>query len=168
MTKLTEEQKKQRAETRKKNKAIKEQEALLEKKAIVLKRQLEKVRRNRLHIQPSRTFEIDDLVSLIDSNAQSAQIVEVLDDGETYKIKYSERDEYDYLPASQSLQQKLKPVYEEMDGWNEDIAGVKKISMLPDNAQKYITRLEEILEIKFDIISTSPKREDTIILRDLI
>ena len=57
----------------------------------------------------------------------------------------------------------VEPVYEEMDGW-DSIKGVKKFSDLPENAQKYIKRIEELTNMRAGFISTSPERDDTIIL----
>ena len=58
-----------------------------------------------------------------------------------------------------------KPVYEEMPGWSETTIGIKSFNALPQNAQRYIKRLEEVTETPVDMISTGPDREETIILR---
>lgn len=73
---------------------------------------------------------------------------------------------YDYLPASMNIQAEIEPVYEELEGWSESTHGAKNIKDLPSNAVKYIKRIEEIIEAPIDLISTSPKREDTILLKD--
>ncbi|MCK4870607.1 MAG: adenylosuccinate synthase [Gammaproteobacteria bacterium] len=59
------------------------------------------------------------------------------------------------------------PTYEELPGWSESTYGVKEISGLPVNAQNYLARLSELLEIPVDIVSTGPDRNETIILNDL-
>lgn len=59
-----------------------------------------------------------------------------------------------------------KPVLEEMDGWKGSVKGVKDYNALPLNAKKYLGRIEEILDVKIDIISTGPERESTIILNN--
>lgn len=69
---------------------------------------------------------------------------------------------YQYLPMDIALQNKVEPIYEEIDGWSENSFGIKEFTKLPKNAQKYIKRIEEILKIPIDIISTGPKRDQTI------
>ncbi|HHW56798.1 MAG TPA: adenylosuccinate synthase [Clostridia bacterium] len=59
-----------------------------------------------------------------------------------------------------------EPVYEEFDGWEEDIKQVKKFEQLPYNAQRYVRRIEELIGIKAAIISVGPEREQTILLRE--
>ncbi len=59
--------------------------------------------------------------------------------------------------------QRVKPIYEEMDGW-ESVCGISEFDKLPENAKKYIQRLEELIHTKIGIISTSPDRKDTIIV----
>ena len=58
-----------------------------------------------------------------------------------------------------------QPVYEEMDGWWDDITKIKNYEQLPNNAKKYIRRIEELLKVPVSIISVGPKREQTIIAR---
>ncbi len=74
---------------------------------------------------------------------------------------------YDYIPASQDLQAKLKPVYETMPGWQTSLEGVRKLEDLPANARAYIKRIEELIGVPAAVISTSPQREDTIRVIDL-
>ncbi|MFP4132344.1 MAG: adenylosuccinate synthetase, partial [Thiohalospira sp.] len=59
-----------------------------------------------------------------------------------------------------------EPVYEELPGWTESTEGVKAFDDLPDNAQRYLRRIEELTETPIAIISTGPEREETIVLRD--
>jgi len=66
----------------------------------------------------------------------------------------------DYLPTNMD---NIKPVYEQLDGW-DSVVGCKEFDKLPINAKKYITRIEQLTKTKVGIISTSPEREDTIIL----
>lgn len=72
------------------------------------------------------------------------------------------------FPASLELIEKCEPVYEELDGWNEDITGATKFEELPVNAQKYIQRIEELTGVKASIISIGPKRTQTIIRQELL
>jgi adenylosuccinate synthase len=59
----------------------------------------------------------------------------------------------------------VEPVYEEMPGWKESTIGVKSYDRLPGNARKYLSRLQELVGVPIDIISTGPDREQTIVLR---
>lgn len=70
---------------------------------------------------------------------------------------------YDFPPELDVLE-KCEPVYEVLDGWTEDITDVKSLDELPQNAKKYVKRIEELIECKIGIISIGPKREQTIIL----
>lgn len=72
------------------------------------------------------------------------------------------------FPASLELIEKCEPVYEELDGWNEDITGATKFEELPVNAQKYVQRIEELTGVKASIISIGPKRTQTIIRQELL
>ena len=72
----------------------------------------------------------------------------------------------DYLPASVDDQFKAKPIYKSFKGWNCSTCGVNKFEDLPDNAKNYIKELEEFIETKVASISTSPERNDTILIAD--
>ncbi len=95
--------------------------------------------------------------------------VDILDGFETIKIcvgyKHNGK-EYDYLPASMKIQAELEPIYEEMPGWSESTHGKRSWAELPAQAIKYIRRIEELIECQVALLSTSPKREDTILVRD--
>ena len=71
---------------------------------------------------------------------------------------------YDYLPAGAEDQFKIEPIYETFPGWKESTKGVRNIENLPDKAKKYIYALEDFIEAKISSISTSPEREDTILI----
>ena len=75
-------------------------------------------------------------------------------------------EELDYLPASANDQFKVEPVYETFPGWKESTRGIRNIENLPDKAKKYIYALEDFIEAKVSSISTSPEREDTILLEN--
>ena len=70
----------------------------------------------------------------------------------------------DYLPADLQSQLKVKPIYKRFDGWLKNTKGIKKWKDLPKNAQKYINFIKDYCGVKISSISTSPKREDTILL----
>ncbi len=72
----------------------------------------------------------------------------------------------DYLPAAVDDQLKAKPIYKKFKGWNCSTKGIKKFDALPDNAKNYIKELEKFIETKVASISTSPERNDTILIVD--
>jgi adenylosuccinate synthase len=95
--------------------------------------------------------------------------VDVLDGFDTIKICTGYRHNgtvYDYLPASMKIQAEIEPIYEEMPGWAESTQGKRSWADLPAQAIKYIRRIEELIECQVALLSTSPKREDTILVRD--
>lgn len=88
--------------------------------------------------------------------------LDVLDGFKTIKI--CKAYEYngkliDYMPANLD---EVTPVYEELEGW-DSISGIKSYDELPQNAKKYIERIEELTEVRVSIVSTSPERSDTIL-----
>ncbi len=72
----------------------------------------------------------------------------------------------DYLPASTALQKMIEPVYETWPGWTESTQGARSWSQLPPKAVKYTKRIEELIETPIAMLSTSPEREDTILVKD--
>ncbi|MCH6590361.1 MAG: adenylosuccinate synthase [Alphaproteobacteria bacterium] len=72
----------------------------------------------------------------------------------------------DHLPASSVQQAKVEPVYEVMEGWSENTRGARSWADLPATAVKYIRRIEEIIGAPVAMLSTSPEREDTILVHD--
>lgn len=72
----------------------------------------------------------------------------------------------DYLPASQIHQAEVKPVYETLPGWSESTRGARSWADLPAAAVKYVRRIEELIGIPVTLLSTSPEREDTILVQD--
>ncbi len=72
----------------------------------------------------------------------------------------------DYLPAAVDDQLKVKPIYRNFKGWKVPTKGIKKIDLLPENAKIYIKELEKFVETKISSISTSPERNDTILIED--
>lgn len=95
--------------------------------------------------------------------------LDILDGFETLKICTSymiDGKSFSYLPSSISQQAKAIPVYEELPGWHESTAGARSFKELPANAIKYIRRIEELIETPVAILSTSPERDDTILVKD--
>jgi adenylosuccinate synthase len=72
----------------------------------------------------------------------------------------------DYLPSHAGDQAAVEPIYEELDGWSESTAGARSWADLPANAIKYIQRIQELIETPVALVSTSPERDDTILVRD--
>ncbi|KAF0183496.1 MAG: adenylosuccinate synthase [Hyphomonadaceae bacterium] len=75
-------------------------------------------------------------------------------------------EHYDYLPANLTLQSKVKPIYESMEGWSETTFGARSWRDLPANAIKYVRRIEELVGRPVAMLSTSPQRDDTILVKD--
>jgi adenylosuccinate synthase len=71
-----------------------------------------------------------------------------------------------HLPAAMTAQAGVEPLYEELEGWQESTRGARSFADLPAQAVKYVKRLEELVEAPVAMLSTSPDREDTILLRD--
>ena len=95
--------------------------------------------------------------------------LDVLDGFETLKICTGYRigdAEFDYLPTAAAQQARVQPVYEEMEGWSESTAGARRWADLPAAAVKYVRRIEELIACPVALLSTSPKREDTILVTD--
>tara|TARA_B100000029_G_scaffold444423_1_gene464179 strand:+ start:3871 stop:5163 length:1293 start_codon:yes stop_codon:yes gene_type:complete len=95
--------------------------------------------------------------------------LDVLDELEEIKmcIAYElEGKKIDYLPASTDDQIKVKPIYKTFKGWKTQTKGIKQFNDLPDNAKNYINELEKFIQCKVSSISTSPERNDTILVED--
>jgi adenylosuccinate synthase len=73
---------------------------------------------------------------------------------------------FDYLPPHAADQARVQPLYEEMPGWSESTAGARSWAELPAQAIKYIRRVEELIRCPVALVSTSPERDDTILVRD--
>jgi adenylosuccinate synthase len=71
-----------------------------------------------------------------------------------------------HLPAHAADQAAVEPVYESMAGWSESTGGARSWAQLPAQAIKYIRRVEELIRTPVALVSTSPEREDTILVRD--
>ncbi|MEM6666878.1 MAG: adenylosuccinate synthase [Pseudomonadota bacterium] len=95
--------------------------------------------------------------------------LDVLDGLETLKICTGYRldgEEIDHLPTAAAQQARIEPIYEEMPGWSQSTEGARRWLDLPAEAIKYIKRVEELIECPVALLSTSPEREDTILVTD--
>ncbi len=73
---------------------------------------------------------------------------------------------YDHLPPAAALQSEARPLYEKLEGWRENTRGARSFAELPAKAIKYVRRIEELIETPAALLSTSPERDDTILVRD--
>ncbi len=95
--------------------------------------------------------------------------LDVLDGLKTLKICVGYRingQVLDYLPSSLKDQASAEPVFEELEGWNESTASARSFRDLNANAIKYVRRIEELIGAPVALLSTSPERDDTILMRD--
>jgi len=95
--------------------------------------------------------------------------LDVLDGFETLKICVGydlDGERLDYLPTAADQQACCTPIYEEMSGWSESTEGARSWNDLPANAIKYVRHIEELIECPVSMLSTSPEREDTILVTD--
>ena len=73
---------------------------------------------------------------------------------------------FDYLPPHAADQARVEPIYEEMDGWSGTTAGARSWADFPPQAIKYVRRIEELIRCPVALVTTSPERDDTILVRD--
>jgi adenylosuccinate synthase len=95
--------------------------------------------------------------------------LDILDALKEIKICVSYRldgREIDYLPASEHAQARVEPIYETAEGWHAVTAGARSWAQLPADAIKYVRRIEELIGCPVALLSTSPEREDTILMRN--
>lgn len=95
--------------------------------------------------------------------------LDVLDGFEELKICVGyelDGERLDYLPTAAALQERVVPIYETMDGWSETTAGARSWADLPAQAIKYVRRIEELIDCPVALLSTSPERDDTILVTD--
>ncbi len=95
--------------------------------------------------------------------------LDVLDGFETLRICVGydlDGERLDYLPTAADQQARCKPIYEDMPGWSESTEGARSWADLPANAIKYVRRVEELIDCPVALLSTSPERDDTILVTD--
>jgi adenylosuccinate synthase len=102
-------------------------------------------------------------------NGISLTKLDVLDGFETLKICTGyelDGEILDHLPTAADRQARCRPVYEELPGWSDSTEGARSWAELPANAIKYVRRIEELIQCPVALLSTSPEREDTILVTD--
>jgi len=95
--------------------------------------------------------------------------LDVLDGFETLKICVGydlDGETLDYLPTAADQQARCKPIYEEIEGWAQSTEGARSWADLPAQAIKYVRRIEELIQCPVALVSTSPERDDTILVTD--
>ncbi len=95
--------------------------------------------------------------------------LDVLDGFKTLKICVGydlDGTRLDYLPTAADQQARCTPIYEEMEGWSDSTAGARSWAELPGAAIKYVRRIEELIQCPVALLSTSPERDDTILVTD--
>ena len=95
--------------------------------------------------------------------------LDVLDGLETIRIGVGYRldgETIDYFPAGTGAQARVEPIYEELEGWSDSTAGARTWNDLPAQAVKYVRHVEELIGAPVALLSTSPERDDTILVHD--
>lgn len=95
--------------------------------------------------------------------------LDVLDGFEEIKVCVGYRcdgEQLDRLPAGQNAQSKIEPIWETLEGWSQSTCGARSWAELPAQAVKYVRRVEELIGCPVTLLSTSPERDDTILMRD--
>ena len=96
--------------------------------------------------------------------------IDVLDHFEEIKICVGYKlngKEIDYFPSSEVDQNNIIPIYETFKGWQSNTTGIKELEKLPQGAQDYISLISKLTKTKIDLVSTSPKRDDTILINKI-
>lgn len=102
-------------------------------------------------------------------NGLSLNLLDIFSGFDTIKIATAyelDGQEIDYYPASLKEIERCKPVYEELPAWQEDITNAKTWEDLPENAQKFLNRVAELVGVPLVTVSVGPEREQTIVLRN--
>ena len=102
-------------------------------------------------------------------NGISLTKLDVLDGFDELKICVGyelDGNKLDYLPTAADKQARVTPIYETVEGWSDSTAGARSWTELPAQAIKYVRRIEELIDCPVALVSTSPEREDTILVTD--
>lgn len=109
-----------------------------------------------------RSIQINGVSGLCITKLDVLDGMETLQIGVGYKIGNEIRD---LSPVGAEALEDCEPIYEELPGWTENTLGIKRYDDLPENAKRYLRRMEDVCGVPVDIISTGPDREETIVLR---
>ena len=109
-----------------------------------------------------RSIQINGISGLCITKLDVLDGVEQLRVGVGYRVG---NIEYDMLPVGAEAIAECQPVYEEIPGWSDSTLGIRKWDALPENARRYLRRIEAICGVPVDLISTGPERDETIVLR---
>jgi adenylosuccinate synthase len=109
-----------------------------------------------------RSIQINGISGLCITKLDVLDGVEQLRVGVGYRVGNTE---YDMLPVGAEAIAECQPVYEEIPGWSDSTLGIRKWDALPENARRYLRRIEAICGVPVDLISTGPERDETIVLR---
>jgi adenylosuccinate synthase len=109
-----------------------------------------------------RSIQINGVSGLCITKLDVLDGMETLQIGVGYRIGNEIRD---LSPVGAEALEDCEPIYEELPGWKENTLGIKRYGDLPENAKRYLSRMEEVCGVPVDIISTGPDREETIVLR---
>jgi adenylosuccinate synthase len=102
-------------------------------------------------------------------NGISLTKLDVLDGFDELKICVGyelDGNKLDYLPIAADKQARVKAIYETVEGWSDSTAGARSWAELPAQTIKYVRRIEELIDCPVALVSTSPEREDTILVTD--
>ena len=97
--------------------------------------------------------------------------LDILDGFETVKVCVAyeiDGERTENFPIDSSLLAKSKPIYEDLPGWSGSTAGITRPEDIPANAMTYIKFIEDVLGVKASIVSSGPRREETVVLKDII
>jgi adenylosuccinate synthase len=95
--------------------------------------------------------------------------LDVLDGFDEIKVGVSYKlngEDFDRFPAGQNAQARIEPVYKTLEGWSQSTRGARSWADLPAQAVKYVRYIEELIECPVTLLSTSPERDDTILMKD--
>ena len=95
-------------------------------------------------------------------------MVMAMNQGQGYSVNSLDRALIDRFPTSLSNLERCEPVYEEFTGWDQPTESARDLKDLPAGAMQYVNRLQELIGVPIDVISTGPKREETITIRPII
>ena len=114
--------------------------------------------------------QLSQMIKICGINSIALTKLDVLSGFDTIQacVSYQDKNgnQFDYIPSCLDKESDIKPEYKDFLGWNKDISGIQDFNDLPENAKLFIEFIKDFLQTPIDIVSTGPKREDTIIMCD--